>query len=552
MPFIPSSTIYLCNVPFDNTYKHQIYFPNVTAQGEYFASNRVRKMVLTNYQFVRKTSPSGGYTSSIKVGLNIDELHSNGINYMYYRNMNYEDKVFYAFITNYAYINENTTELFFETDVYQTWRFNVTLLPSYVEREHSVSDKIGDNLVPEPFNFQDYVYNDLTQFDELDDWGYLITSTKDLADTDLPGTLHSGLYQGLYFYYYEKASSLNNAIETLHGEDSFWGETGDTIISITVIPKFNVSNSTRYDPNATILPDIPVSEGKLMTSSKPAEKTINVGVVREGFSFGGYYPMCRKLYTAPFFMLDVSNHSGEHAEYYIEDFKYPENIQFKLYGDVSVNPSVTLIPLDYKGIKNNYDSGISIGGFPQASFNSDTFKLWLAKNQFGLVTSTLANVGSIAAGGAMAIGGAVTGVGAVVGGATVLSGVTGIINTFNQVYQASREPNKANTGNAKNNLLTAMKMNTFSFYIRTLKHEYAETIDQFFHMYGYQTNKVKVPNVSSRPYFNYVKTIDVNISGDIPSDDMRVLKSMYNNGVTLWKHNVTFGEYNEQNNPKYM
>ena len=550
MSFAPLNNIYLCRVPFDNTYKHQIYFKSASEQGEYFAGKMIKAE--TNYQYIRKTSPSGGLHSSVKVGLNIDYLRSNGINYMYFQNVNYESKFIYAFITSYEFINESTTQINFETDVYRTWLFAVELLPSYVEREHSVTDKIGDNLVPEAFNFQDYFYNDLTQFDDLNEWGYLVTSTKDLSGADLPGTLHSGIYQGLYFYYYESASALNNTLEALQGEGSVWGETGDTIISISVIPQFNVSGSTMYDPEDTELPVIPPSEGKVMTSTKPAEKTVNCSVVRDGFSLNGYYPMCKKLYTAPFFMLEVTNHNGEQAEYFIEDFEYPENIQFKMYGDISVNPSVTLIPLNYKGIEKNFDSGISLGGFPQASFNSDTFKLWLAKNQFGIAMQTVGNIASIGIGGAMALGGAVTGVGAVVGGAQIASGVTGILGTLNEAYTASREPNKGNTGNAKNNLLTAMKMNTFSFYIRTIKKEQAKTIDQFFHMYGYQTNKVKIPNVSARPYFNYVKTIDVNITGSIPNDDMQVLKAMYNNGVTLWKHNVPFGDYNEQNNPEYM
>ena len=91
--------------------------------------------------------------------------------------------------------------------------------------------------------------------------------------------------------------------------------------------------------------------------------------------------------------------------------------------------------------------------------------------------------------------------------------------------------------------------NKFDIYYRSIKREYAQTVDDFFTMFGYQTNRVKVPNVSSRPCFNYVQTIDINIIGAIPNDDMLKLKNIYNSGVTLWKPTATVGDYSGNNAP---
>jgi hypothetical protein len=82
----------------------------------------------------------------------------------------------------------------------------------------------------------------------------------------------------------------------------------------------------------------------------------------------------------------------------------------------------------------------------------------------------------------------------------------------------------------------------------TIKKEYAKRIDEFFTMYGYKVNSLKIPNVSDRPYWNYVQTIDVNIKGSIPHNDMKRLKQMYNEGVTLWKSASYFLDYTKDNN----
>ena len=176
MAFNPSTQINLCCVPFDSTYKNVVYFPSEIEQRAYFTGKTER--MITDYTTVRRTTPDGGFRSSVRVGDNIDLLRSKGINYMYYQNAHHGEKFFYAFITQMVYVNEGTTELVFETDVFQTWFFDVEVKRSYVVREHSETDKIGGNIVPEKFNFQDYVYEEAETDTTLDEWGYLVGCTE--------------------------------------------------------------------------------------------------------------------------------------------------------------------------------------------------------------------------------------------------------------------------------------------------------------------------------------------------------------------------------------
>lgn len=90
--------------------------------------------------------------------------------------------------------------------------------------------------------------------------------------------------------------------------------------------------------------------------------------------------------------------------------------------------------------------------------------------------------------------------------------------------------------------------NGFSFYKMSIKQEYAKIIDDFFSMFGYKVNEVKIPNVTGRQNWNYVKTVDANILGDIPQEDMQKLKDIFNSGVTFWHNPNTFLDYSQSNN----
>lgn len=79
--------------------------------------------------------------------------------------------------------------------------------------------------------------------------------------------------------------------------------------------------------------------------------------------------------------------------------------------------------------------------------------------------------------------------------------------------------------------------------------EEAVKLDQFFDMYGYATNAVKVPNEDSRESWNYVKTDNVIINGSMPVQDMANIKAMYNRGVRFW-HTTDVGNYSLSNRDK--
>lgn len=150
-------------VPLDNTYSDTIYFANATDQYNYFSTLTGNKVFnQQTYQRVNK--------GTLRLQVLADEIYD--YDYLMFRNTSYGSKWFYAFINKVNYINDTTTEVEYELDVIQSWMFEAVLEPSYVEREHTSSDVIGEHLETEPVKLGEYRCNavdfDIDSFNDYD------------------------------------------------------------------------------------------------------------------------------------------------------------------------------------------------------------------------------------------------------------------------------------------------------------------------------------------------------------------------------------------------
>ncbi len=91
----------------------------------------------------------------------------------------------------------------------------------------------------------------------------------------------------------------------------------------------------------------------------------------------------------------------------------------------------------------------------------------------------------------------------------------------------------------------------FRFSLTT---EYATKLADYFAMYGYKQNKILNvnENMRTRYYYNYIKTIGINLTskGSIEKDDIEVMKSIFDKGVTIWhidRPNVVVSDYSMDN-----
>ena len=148
----PQSNITLVKCKLESDLKNTFTFSSLANQTTYF--NGLTKKVIgsNNYAYVRKDN-------SIDVDEPIDSIIQ--YNYLYYTNTGFSNKRFYCFIDRMEYINENTTRIYFHTDVFQTWYFQLEWNRCFVEREHVNNDTIGANTVPEGLETGDFVCNDV-------------------------------------------------------------------------------------------------------------------------------------------------------------------------------------------------------------------------------------------------------------------------------------------------------------------------------------------------------------------------------------------------------
>ena len=124
MAISPQTDIRLVKSPLTLNNKHQLTFANLKTQESYFLSLPYTEDINASYQ--RKDNV-------IRFNRHIDSIIN--YNYCMYKNDNYSNKWFYAFITGMRYINNNLTEISIITDVFQTWQFDLIYKQSFIERE---------------------------------------------------------------------------------------------------------------------------------------------------------------------------------------------------------------------------------------------------------------------------------------------------------------------------------------------------------------------------------------------------------------------------------
>jgi hypothetical protein len=514
MAFTPSSTVFLLGAPLDNKYKNQILFPDGESQYNYFVSRIKHRFECVTYQ--RKDN-------YIRVDANIDDLWDS--NYVMYNNYNFTNKYFYAFITKMEYVSDRVTDVFIETDVLQTWLFECSLKESFVVREHVADDAIGVNLVDEQLEIGEYKMSSYDAVGQLGAiWNVLaVSDTQPMGTTEQVGNKYGNVVTGLTYYPFP---NTDQGIDWMKSTIAGYASAGkpDAIVMIFTVPKL-------------LLPIVD-SPDWLLGSPIPSGEPYGFKLVtlpKNLTDIDGYTPKNNKLHTYPYKFFYASNNTGQSATFRYEDFSDPAIMDFSVFGVLMPNPQIMLAPYYYKGATLSYEAGLLLTGFPLGSWTSDAYTAWFAQNGastgVSIAGSALAVVGGIASANPMAVAG----------------GALGVFSQMAQIQKAIIQPDQAKGQVGSGSL--HFGDNSLDFYVArmNIKAQYAQMVDDYFSMYGYKVNRLKAPAIHSRAYWNYVQTIDVNIDGQIPDDDMRRLKAMYDEGVTLWHDADNFLNYNLNN-----
>lgn len=498
----------LKNCPLDNTYEHTIYFNSASAQANYFIGLTKHNLPQNSYNRVNR--------GRMRVQKVADDCYD--CNYLMFRNSAYGNKWFYAFIKSVEYVNNITCEIEFEIDVMQTWFFDYDISHCFVEREHSETDKMWENLVPENVELGDYTITKK----EVEDMGkmYVCALTATASEGGSPkGRTINHIYTPLNVIAgipADDPSSVDALLERFVGEGQ-----EDSIVTIFEYPGW--------------LGDADTSE----------PKTKSVQLNPEFGDLDGYIPKNKKLYSYPYMMLNVSNSYGQTSEYRWEQWSSESGAgEFSMVGVFLSTPCILLFPKHYRGIVNDYESGLTLSNFPQVPWVGDTFKAWLAQNKGTIATSLM----STTVGAGLTIGGAVTANPVVVAGGVASVGGA-VANLVGKTVDVKNTPPQVHGQVQCDSLNVGMGRCEYVFQHMCIRAQFARIIDDYFTMFGYATKRIKKPNRNSRPHWNYVKTVGCSITGSVPVDDMRTICNIYNNGITFWKNGDEVCDYSLDNSP---
>ena len=167
MAITPQTKVHLLKgVPLYYNKKHQILFNNKESQTQYFLSKIFDSK--TDFTYQRKEG-------IIRYPAHIDDIIE--CNYVMYQNSNYSNKWFYAFIESMEYMSDECTFIKIKTDVFQTWIYDITFMPSFVKREHIEVDDLYSNLLSESIETGEYIKESQKKINELDDLYIIVSQT---------------------------------------------------------------------------------------------------------------------------------------------------------------------------------------------------------------------------------------------------------------------------------------------------------------------------------------------------------------------------------------
>ena len=547
----PQGTVWLGHVPWDSSYRHVYYEGMVDKSAILGAFMTLRTDA---YTYIREDT-------NIRVPYNADSIY--GVNYCMYQN---DGMWFCAFVNTITYVNNGTSLLHLEEDVWHTWGENLVWHTCYIEREHVSQDNLGQWRAPEPSMALESITIGTHQLHELDVKSVVIQcnavphfksgqsdyfaqhSENDFDGSDsVGGEFVGGTYQGCTSFVFGSSSyvAAGNFLDNMNKCGA-----ADAIAGIFMIPSIMVSEGAGHR----------VTNGQSMSYDSFVEAPQVAG--------GNYQPRNKKVLTFPYCYATMSNHNGSEMDIKYEDCDVYGHIAYELEMGVDPTAACYMRLLEHAGSAAGNDSlMIPLSVTPHCSWINDAYQNWLAQNHATVSTTHVVNGTQAVIGvGAMfvGIGLMLTGAGVLPGAASVLSGlgVTGSVasgaamtaggtmallsaeKSEAQLDAQSKVPSQT-SGATSNNSLHAVGMNG-SITFHALQLDSARRLDWFFDVFGYQIDQIRLPNITSRPSWNYLKTMGASLNGDIPADRLAIINKCLDGGMTFW-HTTDVGNYGLNN-----
>lgn len=410
-------------------------------------------------------------------------------------------------ITAITWINPNCAEVEFETDSMQTFIENIIWQQCWVEREMQDDDWNGglpsyNNLQPEGLETGVMMRESVDQaVVEIDSWELVVLSAYDRnGEPNFNVVSSNNIPSGLNMFTFPipangTMAGLSDMLKTYADKGI---DVSKAIVGLFVVPAGSTSNPKRNTPK-----------------NYPMHRN----------NFDGYNCVNAKCMTGEFLRLCLGNRRGEESELRPEFLGDQVSLMVES-AFANGNGGMILFPVDYQEYGPNY--GVVLYNDVQAPFTSNAFSAWIQSNGATMASNAIAGTVSSAVTGTM--------IGGVVGGVTMgmTSAVTSAISAIGKILDKAKDPVAVGGQASGNSLYIALGRVGFDVsWLRPTK-ENLQCIDEFFSRFGYRTNRLKKPNVDTRPLWNYVKTSGAVVRGQFDKSDQIEIQQNLDNGVTFW------------------
>ena len=552
----PTTTFYLGHVPWDSTYRDVRLYASESAQRTGIMGFMNPALTTSGNTFFRN------HARMLRVPFHATTLQEAGVNYIAWQNGS-SGKWWYAFVQEIRYLNDDVSNLVIEVDVFQTWWFDLTPKACFVEREHASDDAIGANILDEPVDTGEFVVNETHTVDEMKDYTIIIMSAEEPTGSptavikskkEATGGWSDTMYEGCGMFPF----NLQQEISTGAAHWISWlteAGGGNSIAAVFMYPTMMMPEGARFD-GTNLFNTVPTIQPQAIEY-----------LCAWSTDLDGYTPRNNKLYTYPFSFVRASNNNGNYHDYRFE-LENSVNIttsSFQIRGALDPAGDALLIPKEYNGQSFNMQEAVNMGGYPQCSWSYNGYDAWLAQNTGSVGASILtgaamvapavvgiaSGVGALggvgATAGMLASGAATAGEVAALGGVTAstaglaIMGGTQLASTAGKLVDASRQSSSVRSASS-NVALHGIGYGMFSIMRMSVRAQIARRIDDFFDVFGYSAQEVKVPNMTGRTSWNYVKCRDAAFEGTAPAKDTARINAQLDAGVTFW-HTDDIGNY---------
>ena len=589
----PSTTICLARYPKPSGANQVVTYASYDARRASVASYAIHTS--TGNYFVRPE------TGQLRVNAAYNDVEQ--ANYGYFQNGG--GKIYFFNVDHAEYVNDETTRIHFAIDVIATYYDDYDRTPQYVLREHADTDAAGDNLQPEPVGTGELTVDWQTKtasdpytgvassysFDLREICAFIFAGDQPDGNQVYAGVL-DGTVEGACVWAAPLPIDEGGHYYTGALSDWLWSmnrnNKAESVVAITAYPLAlsNIAQADLYEVTPLFgTSGDQYSTGRVTFHVHDAPTTVD-----------GYTPRNEKLLTYPYCFMRANNYKGQYRDLRYEFFGTAAEVgapAMTIKGSPDPAGDIWCVPVNYNGCAaENPEFAVTMGGIPQVSWPFNSYQNWLAGNAgslamnlLGLAAMAIPGVGllktaSTAAKAAGVVEGAVTGLTGTAARAATSTGVraaamsgAGNLNAISTGARMAGGAMLANTGSSalsfgaslydQSRVPDGVRGQTtgaatagygcygFSFLGMAVRREFAECIDDFFDMYGYATNEVKVPNETGRASWNYVQTQGAAFrpspGSGVPAWAMDRINQLYDEGVWFWHSIATAGDYTQAN-----